>query len=68
MGLLLGAAAASKTADLDKLGTRLWNVASKIKFQKPVDPELLCAGKESGSHSKTKLIDLVQFGFLPASS
>ena len=39
-------AAASKRADLDKQGTRLWNLSSKLK-----DRELLCLGKTSLVHA-----------------
>lgn len=40
------AAAASKRVDLDKQGTRLWNLSSKLK-NTVKDGELLCLGKNS---------------------
>lgn len=39
------AAAASKRIDLDKQGTRLWNLSSKLK-NAAKDAELLCMGKD----------------------
>ena len=44
VGLIHNAAANSKKVDLDKQGTKLWNLASKIKTQKSNDAQLLCQG------------------------
>ena len=44
------AAAASKRVDLDKQGTRLWNLSSKLKDASK-DRELLCLGKTSLAHA-----------------
>ena len=40
------AAAASRRIDLDKQGTKIWNLSSKLK-DIAVDGELLCSGKDS---------------------
>ena len=50
--LINHAAAASKRADLDRQGTRLWNLASKLKSQKFADEELLCLGNAAQIVSK----------------
>ena len=44
------AAAASKRVDLDKQGTRLWNLSSKLK-DATMDRELLCLSKTSLAHT-----------------
>ena len=57
----------SQSSDLDKKGTKLWNLASKLKKTDAVNGELVCLSKEAKLPLELAL-KVAQYGFLAACS
>ncbi len=49
LSLLHNITDSGRRVELDKHGTRLWNLASKLTQEKSWDTELLCSGKTTES-------------------